>query len=362
MRHMMSSIRRPVRRLGGEKHLLITLLSFAASVSLTRLFLELTGYPQLGSGEIHIAHVLWGGLLLFIAALLPQLFANRWVYTLGALMTGTGAGLFIDEVGKFITSSNDYFHPLAAPIVYTFFLLTVLLYLQVRRPAPKGAREELYQALDALEEVLDHDLDQQEMRELEARLGYVSENTEHPEFARLANELLEFIQCGDLRLTTPRSTLWKRLSELWRSFEAQWFERNRLKAILIGGLLALGFVALVNMLRALPIGPSPTHFERIITRLITEGQVNSQGGITWYLLRIALETSAGVLLLTASGFLILGKDRLGIVFGHMSLLVSLTAINLLVFYFDQFSTILPSTIQFVLLLGITYYRQHYLPR
>ena len=42
-------------RQGAEDYLLVTLLAFAFSVAGTRLFLELTGYPQLGGGEIHIA-------------------------------------------------------------------------------------------------------------------------------------------------------------------------------------------------------------------------------------------------------------------------------------------------------------------
>src|SRR5690606_9357710 len=84
MHRFTSRIRRPVKRQGAEQYILLTLLSFAASVILTRLFLELTGYPQLGGGTFHIAHVLWGGLLLFAAALMPLFIANRWVYTLGA--------------------------------------------------------------------------------------------------------------------------------------------------------------------------------------------------------------------------------------------------------------------------------------
>src|SRR3970040_3181863 len=101
-------IRRPVRRGRVERYLLLTLLSFAASVALTRLFLELTGYPQLGNSELHIAHVLWGGLMLFVAALLPLIYANRWVYDAGALLAGIGVGLFIDAVGKLINQSNTY--------------------------------------------------------------------------------------------------------------------------------------------------------------------------------------------------------------------------------------------------------------
>jgi hypothetical protein len=124
MNSSIGRIRRPLKREGAERYLMLTLVSFAASVILIRLFLNLAGYPQVGSGELHIAHVLWGGLLLFVASLLPLLFANRWAYTAGALSAGVGVGLFIDEVGKFITQANDYFFPAAAPIIYAFFLLT----------------------------------------------------------------------------------------------------------------------------------------------------------------------------------------------------------------------------------------------
>src|SRR3990172_1247467 len=134
-------LRTPVRRHGAESYLLATLLSFAASLSLTRLFLNLSGFPQLGNQQIHIAHVLWGGLLLFIAALLPLIYANRGFYWATGVLAGVGIGLFIDEVGKFITQTNDYFYPPAAPIIYAFFLLTVLLYYQVRRKPTRAARE-----------------------------------------------------------------------------------------------------------------------------------------------------------------------------------------------------------------------------
>lgn len=122
-------IRKPVKRKNAEQYLLFTLLSFATTVILIRLFLSLTGYPQVGNDTLHIAHAIWGGLFLFIASLLSLLFANRWVYTTGALFAGAGMGLFIDEIGKFITQNNDYFFPAAAPIIYAVFLLTILLYL-----------------------------------------------------------------------------------------------------------------------------------------------------------------------------------------------------------------------------------------
>ena len=68
----------------------------------------------------------------------------------------------------------------------------------------------------------------------------------------------------------------------------------------------------------------------------------------------------GVLLLLAAVLLLIKKERRGIQFAYFSLLLSLTTVNLLVFYFEQFSTILPAAIQFLLLLGIIHYRKRYL--
>lgn len=353
-------IRTPVKRQGAEYYLLFTLLSFAASVILTRLFLGLAGYPQLGGGGLHIAHVLWGGLLLFLAALLPLVIANRWVYIAGGILAGMGVGLFIDEVGKFITANNNYFYPLAAPIIYAFFLLTVLLYLQVRRPPKRDPRAELYRAFDAMEEVLEHDLDEQERAMLEERLRFVADTSDQPDLARLAHQLLDFLRSDALKLAQQRSTLHGRNLERWRRFEARWITRWRAKAVMAGGLLSLGIVALLNMSLTLILGDVPKTLSAILTRLIEEGKLSRSSGLEWFLARIALETVVGMMLLIAAGLLIANKDRIGVSFSYWSLLLSLTTINLLVFYFDQFSAIITALIQFTLLMVTIYYRQKYL--
>ena len=127
------SPRRLVRRYFSERYLLLTLLCFAVSVSFTRLFLEITGYPQLGGSKLHFAHVLWGGLIWFAGSLFPLIFANHRALDFSAVLTGIGVGLFIDEVGKFITQTNDYFYPAAAPIIYSFFLITLFIFSLIRK-------------------------------------------------------------------------------------------------------------------------------------------------------------------------------------------------------------------------------------
>jgi hypothetical protein len=360
MNHLLNYIRKPVERQDAGRYLLLTLLSFAASVTLTRLFLYLTGYPQIGSGTLHIAHLLWGGLLLFIAALLPLIFANRWVYTMGALLAGAGVGLFIDEVGKFITRTNDYFYPPAAPIIYTFFLLTVLIYLEVRRPDAFDARAELYHVFESLQEVLDHDLDPQERAELNARLHRISDQADHPDLARLANELIHFLESDAVHLVPHMPGFWERWQRWAQSFEARWVTRSRLKAVLVGGLGALGLVALVFLAQLLLAVRSPERMERMVADLIATGLVTSSSALSWFSAHVALEGAVGLLLLAAAGLLAAGQDRLGVRLGYFGLLLSLTAVNLLVFYFDQFSTIAPAMIQFGLLLGMLRYRRLYL--
>lgn len=120
-------------REGAERYLLLVIVSFTIAVVGTRWYLQATGYPQIGGGELHIAHMLWGGLLLVAAAVLGLVLTAAWVPTTAAILTGVGTGLFVDEVGKFITASNDYFYPLAAPLIYGLLLTLVLVFVMIRR-------------------------------------------------------------------------------------------------------------------------------------------------------------------------------------------------------------------------------------
>jgi hypothetical protein len=360
MDRYISRVRKPVRREGSERYLLFTLLSFAVSVALTRLFLELTGYPQIGGGELHIAHVLWGGLLLFSAALLPLIFANRWVYVAGSLLAGAGVGLFIDEVGKFITQTNDYFHPAAAPIVYAFFLLTVMIYLQVRRPTAREARDELYCALDGLQEVLDRDLEPSERLTLKFRLRRISEDDKHPELARMAQGLLVFLESEELRIAPESSSALEKMLAKLNQWDTRWITERRLKAILAGGLAALGILALWNLIVLLLASRDPSRLESMISELVAGDQVASISGMFWFSVRVALEGLVGLLLVVSAGLFIANKDRGGAALAYLGLLLSLAVVNLMVFYFEQFSTIIPAIVQFLLLLGVMYYRRRYL--
>lgn len=360
MNQLSNTVRSPVRRQGASRYLLITLLSFAASVSLTRFFLTLTGYPRLGTGNLHIAHVLWGGLLLFLAALLPLILANRWVFTIGSVLAGVGAGLFIDEVGKFITSTNNYFYPPAATIIYVFFLLTVLVYLQIRRPPSRDPRAAFYRAFDGLQEVLDHDLDPEEREDLTVQLQSIAEETRNPNLAQLAADLLQFLAHDRLALAPQRPGLPDRLRATLTRLEGSRLTRNRFRMSLAGGGLGLGVLQLTGLVNvALALGTS-VRLEQLMSGWILNSFVSSKAALGWFLVRLALEAASGSILLMAAVLWILHRDRRAISLNIIGLLLTLAGINLLEFYFDQFAAILPATVQFGLLLATLRYRNKFL--
>jgi len=354
--------RKPIRRQGAERYLEITLLSFAVSVSVTRLFLQLTGYPKIGSGELHIAHVLWGGLLLFIASLIMLIYANRWVYLLGSMISGIGVGLFIDEVGKFITQNNDYFYPSAAPIIYAFFLLTFLVFIIIRKYDNKkpDARTLFYYILEDMNEVLDHDLSENEKTVIIKRLDMVINQSLHPDLNHLAESIKTFITNDHPYLVEEMPYFYERIWIRSREWENKWMTRRKLKAAILVSLLVLAARMVFYPMLVISLIQNPTELSKIMMNLADEHVVNAAGGLTWLQARIGLEGSLGVVLFISAILIVSRKEKTGILLGYLALIFTLTIVNLVVFYFNQFSTIILAFFQFFVLLLMVRYRNKFM--
>jgi hypothetical protein len=132
----------------GPRHVAGFLAVTVLTVLVTRGALALTGFPQLGGGGLHVAHVLWGGLLMALAVVAVLSWAGPVVRPLAALVGGVGFGLFIDEIGKFVTSDNDYFYEPTASLIYVVLVVLVLLGETIHGRRARDPHETLAAAAD----------------------------------------------------------------------------------------------------------------------------------------------------------------------------------------------------------------------
>jgi len=139
------------RRIDGTDLVELCLVAAVATVLVIRIVLELSGYPQLGGGGLHIAHVLYGGLMMLAALFLVFLLLDTPVRWFAAFVGGVGFGFFIDEVGKFISNDVNYFFEPAVAVMYVVFVVLFLILIAVRRRLRTlTPRESLANALAAL--------------------------------------------------------------------------------------------------------------------------------------------------------------------------------------------------------------------
>jgi hypothetical protein len=147
------SRRMPPRRADVTQLLETVLFCAIATVLIVRTELYLTNYPQIGGNGLHIAHLLWGGLLMLVSLSILLAFVVQSARRVAAVLGGIGLGLFIDEVGKFVTSDNNYFFKPAATIIYCFFVAFYLVIRQVERTREFTHREYLLNTIEAVKEV-----------------------------------------------------------------------------------------------------------------------------------------------------------------------------------------------------------------
>ena len=328
------------RRDRGPQYLLITIASFAVTVAATRWYLQLAGYPTVGGGELHVAHALWGGLALVLAALLPLLWVGHRSLVLSALLAGVGVGLFIDEIGKFLTTTTDYFFAPAAPMIYGSLLLLVLLWMLFRRSSG-DAIEATHAVLDALRDAVDGRLTAEERERVIALRNAKGEPLEGGIHARLLAVLESPAIDGRLRTAGPIAS----------GAARRWLERllpTRLERWLVYIGLALALLAALGAaISLLAIWLQP---EALDMSTFENERVDIPDDLLWFALLMTVNLVVGVSAGLALVMRARGSSRwIDVAIG--AALIDLVVGELVAFYAIQFAA-LSAAIGGIVLLGL----------
>lgn len=219
---------RPLRSFDLHEHLTILFVCGVATVIFTRGFLAATGYPQVGGSSLHIAHVLWGGLLMLAALLSLLAFLSPMTRPVAAVLGGVGLGLFIDEVGKFVTKDVNYFYKPAIAIIYVVF---VVLFLVIRWLSRRGftAAEATLIGLESLQRAAAGSLSHERRDRVLALMRRAGASGE---IAAGVEQLLE--QCATTPDETPLAQrLSQRLGVVWMRLTAHRFFRLAIFVVLV---------------------------------------------------------------------------------------------------------------------------------
>lgn len=313
------------------------LLSAVSSVLLIRFQLYLTHYPQIGGGRLHVAHVIFGGLLMMAALIISFSLINRAARFFTPLLGGIGFGAFIDELGKFITKDNNYFYRPTAALIYIMFIVIYLATRALLRRRGFSEAEYLANAIDLSKEAAYHDLDTTEKEVALAYLSHVSPT--HPLYQPVRKLLAQ-----SQAVAPHRPTVFQRLrrlaNEAYRTLGAEpWFP-TVLKMFFIG--YGIGTVAKIIGAVALLTGLQHSHN---LSRLVLSGDDASIVTVA----RLVASIVAGLLIIV--GIFRLSVSRLDAYrWWERALLISIFLTQVLQFADNQFSAIFGLTTDLVILL------------
>jgi hypothetical protein len=215
------------RNINARDHLEIFLVSAVSSLLLLRFFLYLAGYPQVGGGSLHIAHMLYGGLLMLAAISLSLTFLGARVQRLSALLGGIGFGIFIDELGKFLTKDNNYFFRPTIGLIYAIFIILYLLFNSLSRINRLTEREYELNALAQFEEAILHNLDSVEKRRIAGLLAKADPSSP------ITRELKQLLARLDTVPADRPNRLQRWLAAVDKQYERFWHKRASRRLISI---------------------------------------------------------------------------------------------------------------------------------
>jgi hypothetical protein len=324
---------RPIRNVDAADLIELMLVAAVATIIVIRVILELSGYPKLGGGGLHIAHVLYGGLLMILALIILFAFLNIPARWFAAFVGGVGFGFFIDEVGKFITNDVDYFFAPAFSVMYVVFILLFLIAFMIRR-ARLRPHDALANALTLMREERDGTLDEQTRARI---LELLAEASPVDPLVALLRDRVRAMPVTDRRNMSPYFVVRARLASWYRNIaDRRWFAGTLLTIMALWALAALATAAT-------PI---------LDVAVDQNGVDNESHGFPEWAQGVSSLVTAGLII---AGLIVWHRSHLRAYrLFKLAVLVALLITQVFQFYYDQISALIGVVILLVLYACLSY--------
>ncbi len=312
-----------VRRVTAMADFELFFVSSVATILIVRAILAATGWPQLGGGKIHFAHLLWGGIGMLLAFILFMAMQGRLWEFLATLSAGIGFGLFLDELGKFITSDNDYFFQPAVAIMYVLFVVLFFVFRWLGRMDKMGPETALVNSFDFAKEAVMRSMNERERDEALYVLGRADQSD--PMVQALTAVL------RDVDAPPPRTNLAARIWEGLHSWYQALIARRWFRGFVMGWFIVTSVVALLG---PIALGATVGQWSLMDMGGVIAGTVTgicvAVGIVRWRRSKLTafrwFERGALVAILVG-GFFSFYQDQVTAVFGLLWLLLTLAVIR-----------------------------------
>lgn len=323
---MFSNINKFIVRYSEAGDLLeIFLVSAVVSLISIRVFLSLTGYPQIGGGHFHIAHMLWGGFGMLVAILSMFVLLNNEVKYFSAVVGGIGFGAFIDELGKFLTADNNYFFQPSIALIYVIFVLIFLLSRYFENDQKMTNKEYIINTLEIVKDIFSHDFDSEDKKKA---LKYLRKVDSKDPFIKDLQQLIQRVKVDE----DDSHDLLRRLKHKLHKFYLEIIEKKWFKQVFFFVFIASGIYSLARGFYFFSLDQDLSFW--------TNG----------YIFSAALSG-----LLIVIGFIALRNSRMqGYLWFKRGVLVSIFLTQFFLFYRDQLSAIVGLGVSVFFLLIIQY--------
>lgn len=266
-------------------------------------------------------------------------FLGIYIRQIAAVLGGIGFGTFIDELGKFITSDNNYFFQPTVAILYFLFLFLFIAFRYLERHREMSEKEYLMNALELLGEGVQNDMDAEEKKTFLSFLKNANVTSTH---AKITKHLIALSDDLEEVQSSESGIVKKFLIQSQTQF-------NRfVQSPLMGGII-LGFFIINALLYILSVV--------LIALAIFTGREYTIDLPSQYISlafgEIISTTASAVLIII--GVLVLKFSRYtSYLFFKYSILVSILITQFFVFYREQVSAVFGLLLNVFILLTLNY--------